>query len=118
MIKADLAPAIYCCYFAVKTEVDDPDYPPLLRPHLTDDTKSLNQGSTDLKPNVTKTALSNLLLSKTNSVTPQDNSKVSQLAIRQSSIPPDQWNVSDVCYFLKVHDCASYWESFVKSVSI
>ena len=48
---------------------------------------------------------------------PMDSNKVSQLAQRQSTIPPDQWTVSDVCYFLKVNDCATYWESFVKSVS-
>lgn len=99
----------------VKTEPDDADFPPLLSPHMSEDSKSCNQGNTDTKPNITKTALSNLLLSKSGALTPQDNSKVSQLALRQSSIPPDQWTVSDVCYFLKVHDCASYWEAFVKS---
>jgi hypothetical protein len=92
-----------------------------------DSSKSIKLGSneTSSKPSVTKTALSNLLMAKSGGITlhpssekPVDSNKVSQLAQRQSSIPPNQWTVSDVCYFLKLNDCATYWESFVKSVSM
>ena len=72
-----------------------------------------------------KTALSNLLLSKTTNhvktVSPansQGNEQMSLLATRQSTVMPDQWSVSDVCYFLKSHDCAFYCETFVKMVII
>lgn len=81
-----------------------------------------NQSNTSISssPNG-KTALSNLLMSKTTNqvkiVTPassQGNEQMSLLAARQSTVSPDQWSVSDVCYFLKSHDCALYCESFVK----
>lgn len=83
-----------------------------------------NQSNTSISssPNG-KTALSNLLMSKTTNqvkiVTPassQGNEQMSLLAARQSTVSPDQWSVSDVCYFLKSHDCALYCESFVKMV--
>ncbi|VDI33845.1 Hypothetical predicted protein [Mytilus galloprovincialis] len=103
----------------VKTEVEDVDFPPSLSPHQSfSDEKSIRSGSNESpssKPSVTKTALSNLLMSKSGGTNPVDSTKSSQLAQRHLTIPPDQWTVSDVCYFLKVNDCASFWESFVRS---
>ncbi|XP_071126181.1 MBT domain-containing protein 1-like isoform X1 [Mytilus edulis] len=103
----------------VKTEVEDVDFPPSLSPHQSfSDEKSIRSGSNESpssKPSVTKTALSNLLMSKSGGTNLVDSTKSSQLAQRHLTIPPDQWTVSDVCYFLKVNDCASFWESFVRS---
>lgn len=113
---------LFSSFQTVKTEVEDVDFPPSLSPHQSfSEEKSIRSGSNESpssKPSVTKTALSNLLMSKSGGTNPVDSTKSSQLAQRHLTIPPDQWTVSDVCYFLKVNDCASFWESFVRSVSL
>ena len=62
-----------------------------------------------------KAALSSLLQSKS-SVGGDSGGQISLLASRQVTVPTEQWTLSDVCYFLKSHDCASYCDSFVKMV--
>jgi hypothetical protein len=72
----------------------------LLHMQVRVDQLTIVSETTSSKPSVTKTALSNLLMAKSGGITlhpssekPVDSNKVSQLAQRQSSIPPNQWTV-------------------------
>ncbi|KAK3100006.1 hypothetical protein FSP39_013414 [Pinctada imbricata] len=97
-------------------EVSQPNFPiqATVKQEPMDDNETNKKSSSS--PNG-KTALSQLLQSKSMSGGGSGQGtggQISLLANRQVTIPPPEWTVSDVCYFLKSHDCASYCESFVK----
>ena len=62
------------------------------------------------------------ILTKTNSSLQNQSVLVSEpqtlyLTQRHQTVAPEQWNVVDVCHFLKYNDCSAYVEIFHKKVS-